>query len=231
MVDEIYKYRNRIDYINDFPGANLSENLITVEVDDTISTNLTEPLDVSASTITVTDDGSLDINTIPNITVGTWSAGTLPVEQQTPVSVEDSNGNQIDPATDAIEDALGDNAADTIRISTPNPIDVSASTVTVQEDQSPETNELASSSDISGGVSVEISKRNYTIYLENTGSSSSDVTISYSPDGGSTYFDDPEGPITVPSGGKQLVEVDYDATDIQVTASNTEPFNVNVVQR
>jgi len=32
--------------------------------------------------------------------IAVWSAGTLPVEQQSPVAVEDSTGTQIDPATD-----------------------------------------------------------------------------------------------------------------------------------
>jgi hypothetical protein len=32
--------------------------------------------------------------------VATWSAGTLAVEQQTPVGVEDSGGTQVDPATE-----------------------------------------------------------------------------------------------------------------------------------
>jgi len=156
--------------------ATQSPATLTVTDDGSLNINsVSSELDVDLNTqslaaLTVTDDGSLDVNTIPDVTIG-----------------------EADPVV--------------------------------------ETTTLASSSDISGGVTASINKRDYTVYLQNTGASSSDVTISFSPDGGTTFIDDPGGAITVDSGGSTVVEVGFDATDIQVTASNTEPFNVFLVER
>jgi len=93
------------------------------------------------------------------------------------------------------------------------------------------TDQIASTADISGGVTQQIVAQHFTVYVENTGSSSSDITLSYSPDGTSTFLPDPDGVVTVSSGSSNAFEIGYDATHVQVTASNTEPFNVYVVQR
>lgn len=127
-----YKTENEIEYLADFPGADVPRDLVKVSIADWVTGTLLvqeeHPLDVSGaeidvdlnsqtlSAITITDDGSLDINTMPAQTIGTWNAGTLsiqeatpldvsgatvPTEQQTPVSVEDSGGTTIDPASEA----------------------------------------------------------------------------------------------------------------------------------
>lgn len=91
----LYRHTSNTDYVGAFPGAVPEKNRIAVFVEggeiDTRGSTVTvkEPVDVSASTVTVTDDGSLVIDSA--------NQGTLPVEQQTPVGVEDSNGAQVDP--------------------------------------------------------------------------------------------------------------------------------------
>jgi hypothetical protein len=93
--------------------------------------------------------------------VATWSAGTLGVEQQTPVAVEDTNGSQVDPATEGTlagrlareleaDDGTGTYAgiertgnslqasmeawnAGTLLVQEDTPLNVSASTVSIQE--------------------------------------------------------------------------------------------------
>jgi len=93
------------------------------------------------------------------------------------------------------------------------------------------TDQIASTADISSGVTQQIVAQNFTVYVENTGASSSDITLSYSPDGASTFLPDPDGVVTVSNGSVNAFEIGYDATHVQVSASNTEPFNVYVVQR
>lgn len=56
------------------------------------------------------------------------NAGTLAVEQQTPVSVEDTNGTQIDPLTQAVFASVG---GDELRVVSPSALDVSAAEVDV----------------------------------------------------------------------------------------------------
>jgi hypothetical protein len=100
-----------VDIQEDSP-LDVSGAVITVTDDGSLDVNsLPEPLDVSGATITVTDDGSLDVNSLPEpldvsgATVNIQedsaldvSATTVPTEQQTPISVEDSSGNNIDPS-------------------------------------------------------------------------------------------------------------------------------------
>jgi len=85
-----------------------TEQQTPVQLEDSSGTTIDpltageQPLDVSASEVdvdintqtasplTVTDDGALAINA--------YNGTTLPTEQQAPVSVEDSSGNNIDPS-------------------------------------------------------------------------------------------------------------------------------------
>mgnify|MGYP000046422347 CR=1 FL=1 len=210
MVSDIYKYRNRVDYLHDFPGANVEKDkIITIAAPaETYPVQEDTPLDVSGAVVTVTDDGNLQIY--------------------------DSSGNVIEEPLDVSSSTVTITDDGSLEVSAiPDVVvgDWTAGEISVDENTGATTTELASADDISGGVSTSISKRNYTVYLENTGASSSDVTISYSPDGGNTYFDDPNGVITVSSGSTEMVEIGYEATNIQVTASNTEPFNVHIVER
>jgi len=164
------------------------------------------------------------------------NAGTLNVEQQTPIKLEadDDGGNTNSVQAEEVDTALG--GTETAIISylarALNSVGQDELQVLIAEDDpASKTNQIASQADISGGVTQSISKQNATIYLENTGSNSSDITIRYSPDGSNTFIDDPDGTITVADGGSDIVEVGYDATDVEVEASNTEPFNVWVVER
>jgi len=145
------------------------------------------------------------------------SVGNVGVEQQTPVGIEDSTGTQIDPLTQAV---LASVAGDQLRV------DIENAQPTEQ------TNQIAAAADISGGVSQKIDKRDFTVYVENTGSASIDISLAYSPDGATSFFPDPDvNATTVSAGGTLIVEVGYDATHVEVSGSNTEPCDVHVVQR
>jgi len=208
---ELYKRSNKVDYVGGMPGTRVSEDLMIVRVDageldiedranrvlgNVDITNIPEPvqtvlyealksqgtdsllvqedtpLDVSGSTVpteqqtpvSVEDSQGVNVDpateqTIQSILdsvatnntlsselsreIGTWTAGVLPTEQQTPVGVEDSLGNQIDPATQstlqsvldsvstestlsAIAGALNSNSTDKLVVDHPNVIDVSS---------------------------------------------------------------------------------------------------------
>jgi hypothetical protein len=98
------------DRINQLFGA------LASQAGDSLLVDSNNALDVSAATVTVTDDGALAIDA--------YNGGTLPTEQQSPVGVEDSGGSQIDPATAALEAALASNGGDEFRIQENNTVDV-----------------------------------------------------------------------------------------------------------
>ncbi len=99
---ESRKYTSTINLLEDFPGADISQDAVRIvlvadqlqddldaKVTGTVDVQEDTPLDVSDATVTVTDNGSLVIDSA--------NQGTLPVEQQTPVGVEDGSGAQVDP--------------------------------------------------------------------------------------------------------------------------------------
>lgn len=109
----------------DIDVAEQSTGNITVEL---AADSLTGNLDVDLAAQT---SGALDV-----------SGATVPTEQQTPIQLENSSGTNIDPATEgtlnaiktaaqALDDALVSNATDEIRVTSPNPLDVSAAEVDV----------------------------------------------------------------------------------------------------
>lgn len=183
--------------------------------DDAVRVVSPDPLDVSAaevdvdiatqskSPLTITDDG--------NLAIAAWNAGTLTVTDDGSLNV-----------------------AGTVSVEESSPLDVSATTVPVEIDKTSNdksTTQLANSEDISAGVSHQIGRKEYSVFVSNTGSSQSDVTLSYSPDGGATYIGDPDGSVTISSGAGTIFAIDYDTTHVQVSASNTEPFDVWVVEQ
>lgn len=79
--------------------------------------------------------------------------------------------------------------------------------------------------DISGGVSKSMGTQqgdgtSTTVYLETAGAV--DVTVEFSPDGGDNWYE-PQGESPVSFGGanQEIVHVNYNATDIRLTGSNT----------
>jgi hypothetical protein len=78
--------------------------------------------------------------------------------------------------------------------------------------------------DISGGVTEPMTGAtgdgdSATLYLSTEGVV--DVTVEFSPDGGSTWREpSAESPVQFDSAGEDLVHIDYNATDIRLTGSN-----------
>jgi len=105
--------------------ANQSSGNLAIEL---AADSLTGSLDVDLAAQT---SGALDV-----------SGETVPTEQQTPIQLESSTGTNINPATEgtvdaikaaaqALDDALASNGTDEIRITSPSPLDVSASEIDV----------------------------------------------------------------------------------------------------
>jgi hypothetical protein len=101
---------------DDQVAVQLASDSLTANLDVDLAEASAEPLDVSGTTV--------------------------PTEQQTPVQLESSSGANIDPATEqtvsaiksaaeALDDALASNGTDALRVSSPSPLDVSASEVDV----------------------------------------------------------------------------------------------------
>jgi hypothetical protein len=169
---ESRKYTSTINLLEDFPGADISQDAVRIvlvadQLQDDLDAKVTgtvdvqedtpldvsgavvdvqedTPLDVSGATLTVTDDGSLEIadsngNTIEepfdvsgavvnvqedtaldvsgstvtvtdngSLVIDSANQGTLPVEQQTPVGVEDGSGTQVDPINQSDTSQISD---------------------------------------------------------------------------------------------------------------------------
>lgn len=93
----------------------------TTDTTDVTSDDARDLGDVDVKTVgeavDITDDTARKLGQaqVTNaLEVGTWTAGTLATEQQTPITVEDTTGTQVDPATDAsvsaVEAAVNTNA-------------------------------------------------------------------------------------------------------------------------
>lgn len=97
----LWKATADVDSIGNFPGADpVSDRVRAIissgEVD---VASLPEPIETMLSAALVSEgDDAVQVATKYPLDV---SDSTVPVEQQTPVSVEDANGNSINPATEA----------------------------------------------------------------------------------------------------------------------------------
>jgi hypothetical protein len=106
----LYKHTSNVDYLGDFPGADVERNLLRVIVEEgdiTLSDEIT--VDSITSTPTITDDGTFDINSLP-----------------TPVTVTDDGALDINSLPEPL--TITENSA----------LDVSAATVTVNNQDSPD---------------------------------------------------------------------------------------------
>jgi hypothetical protein len=104
-----------------------TERFVALEVNGQGELVISGAVSISG-TATVQEDTPLDV-----------SAATVPVEQQTPVSVEDSTGTQVNPATDStlaseLVREIATWSAGVLPIQEDTPLDVSAATLSVQED-------------------------------------------------------------------------------------------------
>jgi len=90
-----------------------------------------------------------------------------------------------------------------------------------------ETVDVASAEDISGGVTAELSNYNrWTLFIHVAGAI--DVTVELSPDGGDTWYESPESPLSYSGTGDDAVEFGYDATDIRLTGSNATNITAQI---
>jgi hypothetical protein len=113
-IEEPFDVSGAVVNVQEDTSLDVSGATVTVTDDGSFAVNsLPEPLDVSDATVTVTDNGALDINSLPepldvsdatvtvtddgSFVIDDANQGKLPVEQQTPVGVEDVSGTQVDP--------------------------------------------------------------------------------------------------------------------------------------
>jgi len=140
----------------DVDVANQSSGNLTVEL---AADSLTGNLDVDLAAQT---SGALDV-----------SGATVPTEQQTPIQLESSSGTNIDPATEgtvdaiktaaqALDDALASSGTDEIRVTSPSPLDVSASEVDVNLNSQTFTN-LSVDLNAQSGPALDVSGATVTV--------------------------------------------------------------------
>jgi len=138
-----------------------------------------------------------------NVEVIAFSAGVLPVEQQTAVRLERQSGVEIDPAEEStLESVLTalqgtlDVSAATVSVQEDTPLDVSAATVTVTQD-SPVALQSVSGQSVSvtttqtgqanaATVTVPDGRTHVELFVDTTGAAT--LTFETSPDG-QTFFE------------------------------------------
>lgn len=106
---------------------------LTVTDDGTFSIDsLPEPLDVSDATVTVTDDGTLAVSSLPEpLDV---SSATVTVTDDGSLTISDSTGNVIEEPLDVSDATVTVTDDGALAVSSlPEPLDVSGATVSVQE--------------------------------------------------------------------------------------------------
>lgn len=161
---ELYKKVQQVDRIHDLVGGDLARDGLKVILQEQDAAalvvdvrNLPEPLTTTLNEALASVGGD-EVRVTPT--------ETLPVEQQSPVAIEDTNGDRQDPATQqtlsslaskaateetlasldgkaateetlaALASALGSDGGDALRITPTAALDVSAATVTVTDDGS-----------------------------------------------------------------------------------------------
>ena len=79
---------------------------------------------------------------------------------------------------------------------------------------------IVENQNISQGIIIQLGNfRRWTLYLKTQGAIN--ITVELSPDGGLTWFEIPESPISFNAAGNDVIELGYDATHIKLTGSNT----------
>jgi citrate lyase gamma subunit len=127
------KLREATETGTDADGNPILRNVVAVEPGS-------DPLDVSAATVTVTDDGQLDINSLPNVTVGTIS-DTIGVSSLPTLPAGNNNIGDVDVAS-LPNVTIGSENADLATQTTlssvlselQSALDVSGATVTTTDD-------------------------------------------------------------------------------------------------
>jgi hypothetical protein len=113
---EAYKHISRIDELANLPGLDLPNDRLKVAVEHWG-------------------------DNLPSIKVEPETGALFQVNQDSPVPIEDADGNQINPATEETVSSLTTllnalDANDILEVTAPSPLDVSATTVPVEQ-QSP----------------------------------------------------------------------------------------------
>jgi len=79
--------------------------------------------------------------------------------------------------------------------------------------------DIANAEDISAGVTASLANFDrWTLLLNAAGAI--DITVEISPDGGTTWYEIPESPLSFSGAGDKTEELGYDATNIRLTGSN-----------
>jgi len=107
-----------------------------------------------------------------------------------------------------------------------DPLDVN-STFTQFERRLGADSKLADNEDISGGVSQEVKDvSSFTVYL--SAGSAVDVTVELSPDGGTTWYEPEESPVSIDGSTDGVERISYDCNKLRLTGSDTTPVTAKI---
>ena len=220
-----------IDYLEDFPGADIPRDLIRVSIEDQnlsqVSSNIDEIGGQAQSAVDVA-------NKIDQIHGALASQGTqiLRVEQQTPITLENTSDAEIDPATVALEAALKSNHTDEFisRITDASGSEINPST---NEDQPNWLDEDIFNHDLIGTGDYTVAETSIrgtsdvVIKIESRDTETFTVTVEWTDGSGNVLFtDEPTEARDVTSAN---LKFDTSSDNIQLTITDTSGAAQNII--
>jgi len=102
-----------------------------------------------------------------------------------------------------------------------------SSTIEVINDLASDDRTVADGEDISNGVEDDIADvSSFTVYL--SAGSAVDVTVELSPDGGTTWYEPEESPVSMDGSTDGVERISYDSNKLRLTGSDTTPVTAQI---
>lgn len=216
MTDNPRLPAETVAYIEDMIGADINRDLLKVAISSqdigelTVNNPTGRKVSIALDEVGGQSQSSKDIAQLIE-DISTLTAA-LDSNNADVLRVTDTNGGP-NKDVDIVEQSVGNIQTDIQAYNAGNlPTEVA--------DRSANTYQLASSEDISSGVSQSLSdNESFTLFLNANGSI--EVTVSLSPDGGTTSYEVTESPVSFSSAGDETIKLSYDTDWIEISGSNT----------
>jgi len=102
-----------------------------------------------------------------------------------------------------------------------------SSTIDIINDLASDDRTVADGEDISNGVKDDIADvSSFTVYL--SAGSAVDVTVELSPDGGTTWYEPEESPVSIDGSTDGVERISYDCNKLRLTGSDTTPVTAKI---
>jgi len=212
MSEELYKYTRRIDYLASLPGADIERGILKIAI---------EHQDLALLT-------ALARSYCYDETEEEWTPLTKNVITGQLTNISKFGGTTVTGRDIGFDLAKLQNLNITLQalanlLKGAESKDFTTLQYTVAKEDSGATVAVAENEDASGGKTATLQNfKIFTLYLTVTAACT--VTVELSPDGGSTWFEEPGSPYVFGAAGTQFIDLPYAATSIKVTSTTADPI-------